>query len=161
MSALKVRVLFVCLGNICRSPSAEGIFRSRVVAAGLQDSIDVDSAGSIPFQVGKAPDRRAQQTARAHGIELDDLRARLVTPNDYRNFDYLVAMDESNLDDLIADCPEEYRGKLSLMMTHSAGGRAVPVPDPYYGDVTFEKVWSMLEDACGGLLQVIRYEHKL
>jgi protein-tyrosine phosphatase len=161
MSAPKVRVLFVCLGNICRSPSAEGILRSKVVAAGLQESIEVDSAGSIPFQVGKAPDRRAQQTARSHGIELEDLRARLVRASDYLDFDYLVAMDQSNLADLIADCPADQKHKLSLMMTHSAAGQALEVPDPYHGDVTFEKVWTMLEDACGGLLQRIRYKHGL
>ncbi len=155
MSALKVRVLFVCLGNICRSPSAEGIFRSQVVAAGMQHAIEADSAGSIPFQVGKAPDRRAQLTARANGIEIEDLRARLVTPNDYRNFDLILAMDDSNLADLLAECPEEYKQKISLMMSHSAAGRGVEVPDPYYGDVTFERVWAMLEDACGGLLQKI------
>ncbi|MFT4647359.1 MAG: protein-tyrosine phosphatase [Planctomycetota bacterium] len=161
MSANKVRILFVCLGNICRSPSAEGIFRAAVISAGLQESIEADSAGSIPFQVGKAPDARAQRVARAHGLEIEDLRARLVQPNDFQNFDFIVAMDESNLADLIADCPSDHQHKLSLMMSHSAAGKAQEVPDPFYGDVTFERVWGMLEDACGGLLQLIRYKHTL
>ncbi len=161
MSAHKVRVLFVCLGNICRSPSAEGIFRAAVTAAGLEDKIKVESAGSIAFQVGKAPDERAQQTARAHGIDIADLRARLVELDDFKTFDYIVAMDKNNLADLQADCPPAEQHRLSLMMSHSASGKPTEVPDPYYGDVTFERVWSMLTDACDGLLVLVRHEHHI
>lgn len=161
MSAHKVRVLFVCLGNICRSPSAEGIFRAAVTAAGLQDRIEIDSGGSLAFQVGKAPDERAQQTARDHGIEIEDQRARLVESSDFKTFDYIVAMDKNNMAELRANCPSGERHRLSLMMSHSTSGGPTEVPDPYYGDVTFEQVWAMLTDACGGLLEQVRSEHNL
>ncbi len=161
MSAPKVRVLFVCLGNICRSPSAEGIFRAAVTAAGLQDKIEIDSGGSIAFQVGKAPDERAQRTARDHGIEIGNQRARLVKSSDFKTFDHIVAMDNNNMADLRANCPGDERHRLSLMMSHSTSANPAEVPDPYYGDVPFEQVWAMLTDACGGLLQRVRNEHNL
>lgn len=161
MSALKVRVLFVCLGNICRSPSAEGLFRAAVEEAGLQEKFEVDSAGSIPFQVGKAPDHRAQKVARAHGFEIGKLRARLVEPADYEHFDSIVAMDNSNLADLQAECPSDQQHRLSLMMSHSTAGDPIEVPDPYYGDVTFEDMWTMLEDSTSGLLKRLRHKHNL
>ncbi len=157
----RVRVLFVCLGNICRSPSAEGLFRSLVRGAGLEGVIECDSCGSLSFQVGKPPDPRAQREAREHGVELGDLRARLLQAGDFECFDYLVAMDRQNLADLEETCPPDARHKLSLLLSHAEGQRATEVPDPFDGLVSFAAVWQWLEAGCGGLLERVRREHQL
>lgn len=157
----KIHVLFVCLGNICRSPSAEGLFRVRVAEAGLDGLIEADSAGLLAFQVGKAPDPRAQRVAREHAVELGQLRARLVCEEDFERFDYIVAMDHTNLADLSERCPARSLPRLSLLLSHAGTGAPAEVPDPYSGQVSFEHVWALLEVACMGLLQRIQRERGL
>ena len=152
---MSIRVLFVCMGNICRSPTAHALFREQVDRAGLATHIEIDSAGTHAYHVGNAPDARAIATARARGIKMADLRARQVHQDDYIQFDYIVAMDEENLSMLLASCPEAERPRLSLILDWTTGwGREVP--DPYYGgDEGFERVFDMLTDACHELIRQI------
>jgi protein-tyrosine phosphatase len=153
----KVRVLFVCMGNICRSPTAHGVFRHLVSLEGLGDLIEIDSAGTHAYHVGESPDPRAQQTARRRGIELGDLRARQARAADFEAFDYILAMDEENLGGLRAICPAGAEHKLRLFMDFAPDFGVRSVPDPYYGGATgFEQVFDMVESAATGLLQEIR-----
>jgi protein-tyrosine phosphatase len=153
-----VSVLFVCMGNICRSPSAEGVFVHRVAAEGLADRIRVDSAGTHAYHVGHPPDPRSQKAARARGYELDGLRARLVSREDFDRFDYILAMDRDNLNELKRMAPRDAKVKPQLFMDYSAHpGREVP--DPYTGGGQgFEDVLDMIEEACTGLLENIKKE---
>jgi protein-tyrosine phosphatase len=153
----KVRILFVCMGNICRSPSAEGVMRKLIDEAGLQEFIEIDSAGTSDYHIGAAPDSRSQEAALRRGYDLAALRARQVSDDDFRNFDFLVAMDKSNLTLLQRRCPPSLQGKLHLMMQYAERSGAVEVPDPYYeGAHGFEMVLDYLEDACSGLLRQLR-----
>ncbi len=156
----KIRVLFVCMGNICRSPTAHGIFRRLVEEAGLEGLVEIDSAGTHAYHVGKAPDPRAQQTARGRGLELSDLRARQIRPEDFERFDYILAMDEDNHYSLSLICPAEHQQKLRLLMEYAPHWGEREVPDPYYGGAQgFERVFDMVEAACRGLLDEIRDRH--
>lgn len=147
------KVLFVCLGNICRSPTAEGVFRREVEKRGLSDRIQVDSAGTGDYHIGKAPDRRAIAAAARRGVDLSSLRARQVSARDFEEFDWIVAMDKSNLANLQRLCPPQHREKLSLLMEHVPNAPTQEVPDPYYGDENdFEHVLDLLENAAGHLL---------
>ncbi|MCP4078607.1 MAG: low molecular weight phosphotyrosine protein phosphatase, partial [Gammaproteobacteria bacterium] len=112
----QVKVLFVCMGNICRSPTAQGVFRDLVEREGLSHLITTDSAGTIDYHIGKSPDRRARETALKRGLNLSDLRARQATASDFERFDYVVAMDHENYEHLLELCPEGHRGKLHLLM---------------------------------------------
>ncbi len=147
----------VCMGNICRSPTAEGVFRHRVRQAGLDDVIQIDSAGTHDYHVGNPPDRRALQAARERGYDLSGLRGRQVSRSDFERFDYVLAMDGENMVNLERICPPDQRHKLSLFLdfsTHHAGRH---VPDPYYGGQQgFDRVLDMVEDAADGLLAHIR-----
>jgi protein-tyrosine phosphatase len=155
-----IRVCFVCMGNICRSPTAEGVFRKLVENAGLEDHIEVDSAGTIDFHLGEAPDERSQTTARRRGIDISHLRARQVHLDDFGAFDYIVALDRDNLAYLKQSCPDGYQGRLSLLMAHAPEREEDEVPDPYYGGPAgFERVFDMVEEAGRGLLERIRSEH--
>ena len=157
MSKRVVRVLFVCTGNICRSPTAEGVFRRAVVSAGLEQKIFVDSAGTHDYHVGHPPDRRSQLAAAQRGYDLAGLRARQVTGKDFVEFDYIVAMDRDNLSELRRLAPPQHHGKLSLFMEYSSARRDEEVPDPYYGGAQgFELVLDMAEDAAAGLLKHIK-----
>jgi protein-tyrosine phosphatase len=159
MSKRVVRVLFVCTGNICRSPTAEGVFRHAVVSAGLEQKILVDSAGTHDYHVGHPPDRRTQLVAAQRGYDLGGLRARQVTAKDFVEFDYIVAMDRDNLSELRRLAPPQHQGKLSLFMEYASARRGEEVPDPYYGETQgFELVLDMAEDAAAGLLQHIKKE---
>ncbi len=152
-----VKVLFVCLGNICRSPTADGIFRRLVADAGLQEHILVDSAGTGDWHIGKAPDSRAVAAAKKRGYDLSQLRARQVSSTDFGEFDYVLAMDKSNLMDLQRLKPSTYRGHLGLFLGFGERGDYREVPDPYYGEGdAFELVLDLVEDAAQGLLQHIR-----
>ena len=143
------RLLFVCMGNICRSPSAEAVMRHLVAGAGLQDAIEVDSAGTGGWHAGARPDRRATAAARSRGIVLDGA-ARQVTARDFHDFDLLLAMDEDNLRDLLALAPSGTEHKVRKLA-------AVDVPDPYYGgELGFETVLDIVTDACAGLLDELR-----
>ncbi|MFC0708388.1 low molecular weight protein-tyrosine-phosphatase [Azorhizophilus paspali] len=151
-----MRILFVCLGNICRSPTAEGVFRQRAQAAGLGERIRIDSAGTGDWHVGKAPDIRARQAARRRGYDLDALRARQICREDFSRFDLILAMDHGNLRDLQAIRPAGAAGELDLYLRRYALGED-EVPDPYYGgEEGFERVLDLLERAGDELLAEIR-----
>ncbi len=153
----KVNVLFVCMGNICRSPLAHGLFEDLVEKEGLSDVIVVDSAGTHAYHVGEQPDPRSQQTALRHGIDLSGQRARRVAGTDFDRFDYILAMDQDNFSILDDKCPEEHRHKLSLFMEFAPERPEREVPDPYYGGPDgFDRVYDMVETASIGLLQEIR-----
>jgi len=151
-----MRILFVCLGNICRSPTAEGVFRQRVRAAGLEERVRIDSAGTGDWHVGKAPDARTCQAARRRGYDLDALRARQVCREDFSRFDLILAMDRSNLKDLQAMRPGDALAELDLYLRRYALEES-EVPDPYYGgEEGFERVLDLLERAGDELLAEIR-----
>ena len=154
-----MRVLFVCLGNICRSPTAEGVMRSLVEEAGLQGTIEIDSAGTGAWHVGSPPDQRAVAAARARGITLDG-SARQVTVDDVEDFDLVIAMDHDNLRELRRLAPgEQERSKIRLLREFdpaSAGTEEPEVPDPYYGAPGgFDEVLDLVDAACNGLLAQI------
>jgi len=155
-----VRVLFVCMGNICRSPTAEGVFRAMVERAGLLERIDIDSAGTHAYHVGEPPDRRAQAAARQRGIELGGLRGRQTTRADIEQFDYVLAMDEENYDNLVAICPPGREERIRLFLDFAPDRPERSVPDPYFGgDAGFERVLDMIEEASQGLLAHLRRHH--
>jgi protein-tyrosine phosphatase len=154
------RILFVCLGNICRSPTAEGVMRALVAQAGLEDSIEIDSAGTGAWHVGSPPDERATEAANTRGVTLAG-SARQVKPTDFKDFDVLVAMDSANLRDLRALAQgDEERAKVRLLREFdpaSAGSGDLDVPDPYYGAGDgFAKVFDLVHAACEGLLAQIQ-----
>jgi len=152
-----IKVLFVCLGNICRSPSAEGVFRKLVEEQGLVDKIEIDSAGTHAYHVGSPPDERAQEAARRRGIDMSGLRGRRVDEGDFYVFDYVLAMDESNEYHLREIAPSEEAHKVSLFLNFAPEQSENEVPDPYYGGHSgFEHVLDLIEDASQGLLADIR-----
>lgn len=149
-------VLFVCLGNICRSPTAHGVFESMVRARGLEKTIEVDSCGTGDWHIGHPPDRRATAEAAARGYDLGHLRARQVSVADFDRFDYILAMDRQNLADLEAMRPAHFSGHLGLFLPFARRGQYDEVPDPYYGgDEGFSQVLDMVEAASAGLLEEI------
>ncbi|MGS2743183.1 low molecular weight protein-tyrosine-phosphatase [Halomonas sp. LS-001] len=151
-----MNVLFVCLGNICRSPSAEGVFRQVLKAQGMQDKVTVDSCGIGDWHVGKSPDARAQQAARRRGIDISHLRARQLCREDFARFDYILAMDHDNLDAIQAMQPADYAGESCLFLAF-AGQPDSAVPDPYYGgEEGFEDVLNLIETASQGLVTHLR-----
>ncbi len=158
----KISVLFVCMGNICRSPTAEGVFRKVVSDAELDEDILVDSAGTHAYHVNEPPDRRAQAAAERRGFPLDDIRARRVSSEDFERFDYILAMDEDNLRILKEDAPERQRCKIRLFLEFAGARREMEVPDPYYGGADgFEQVLDLVEEASQGLLETLRRESGL
>lgn len=151
-----MRVLFVCLGNICRSPTAEGMFRRHLDEAGLAGRVEVDSCGIGPWHAGKAPDARAQAAAAARGLDLSGLRARQLDDDDFGCFDYLLAMDHDNLAALEARRPAGSDAHVGLFLSF-AGLPDRAVPDPYYGgDDGFEEVLDLVEVASRGLVEHVR-----
>jgi protein-tyrosine phosphatase len=152
-----VAVCFVCLGNICRSPTAEAVMQAQIVEAGLQHCIEVDSAGTGDWHVGEAPDERAQAAALRRGYDLSQLRARQVAREDFERFDLLLAMDEANLRQLRQLCPEEHGSKLRLLMEFATPPARREVADPYFGGGKgFEQVLDQCEEACRGLVTHFR-----
>lgn len=150
-----ISILFVCMGNICRSPTAEGVFRKFVEDADLADEIRVDSAGTHAYHVGQSPDRRAQAAAERRGYSLAKIRARRVAELDYSEFEYIVAMDEHNLAILKDMQPPESNTSIKLFLDFLDGWET-EVPDPYYGGAAgFERVLDLVEDASRALLQHI------
>lgn len=155
-----VKVLFVCLGNICRSPMAEGVFRHAVRQAGLESVIEIDSAGTHAYHVGEPPDARAQATAKHYGIDISGLRGRQATAGDFHKFDYVLAMDRENYDNLRRICPAGLHDKLKLFLDFAPHRPEREVPDPYFGgDSGFHRVLDMVEEAAAGLLADIRAHH--
>lgn len=150
-------VLFVCLGNICRSPTAHGVFESMVRERGMSEHIKVDSCGTGDWHIGHSPDKRATAEAADRGYRLEHLRARQVRPSDFNEFDYIIAMDAQNLADLSAMCPADFRGTLALFLPFAPGNPVEDVPDPYYGGPEgFTQVLDMIEAASEGLLEEIK-----
>lgn len=155
-----VKVLFVCMGNICRSPTAEGVFGKLVNEAGLNDIIEIDSAGTHAYHVGEPPDARAQRHAMNRGIDLSLLRARRARAEDFEYFDYVLAMDEDNFQHLLQICPEQHEDKLQLFLDYAPHLTYKEVPDPYYGGAKgFDNVLDLVEHAAAGLLEHIRTRH--
>lgn len=148
------RVLFVCLGNICRSPLAEAAFRAEAQRLGLD--VEADSAGTGGWHAGEPPDRRAIAAARRHGADISQLRARKVTPGDFERFDHIVALDEENYADLAALRPERSRAALSLLLDHARGRAGQAVADPYYGgDSHFDVTWRDVTQGARGLAETL------
>lgn len=157
-----VKVLFVCLGNICRSPTAEGVFRKHVLEAGLEDRIHVDSAGTHAYHVGEPPDQRAQETAARRGIDLSTLRGRRATQADLDEFDYVLAMDTENFHNLHAIAEEHHKPRIQLFLEFAPELEDSEVPDPYYGGPSgFDRVIDMIDEAAAGLLQEIRSRYSI
>ncbi|HEY9101155.1 low molecular weight protein-tyrosine-phosphatase [Chitinimonas sp.] len=148
-------VLMVCTGNICRSPTAEGVLRARAEKAGL--NLEIDSCGTQDYHVGEAPDRRSQQHALKRGYDLSRQRARKFAAIDFNRFDLILAMDRSHLAALRAECPLPQRHKLQLFLDFGSLDKGGEVPDPYYGgDAGFERVLDLIEDAADGLISQLR-----
>ena len=153
----KTAILFVCMGNICRSPTAEGVFRKRARAAGLGDTVTVDSAGTHGYHNGNPPDPRSTEYAAKRGIDLSTQRSRKVTAADFIDFDHLYAMDRDNLALLTAACPSEHRHKLGLFMQFAKHAGSTEVPDPYHGGADgFDRVLDYIEDASDGLIAALQ-----
>lgn len=154
-----MKVLFVCLGNICRSPSADGILRKKLAEQGLAEKVTVDSSGTGDWHIGKAPDPRSQDAAAERGYDLSMLRARQVTANDFNEFDYVLAMDESNIANMQAFKPAgAVRTEPELFLQRfGSHPEYTEVPDPYYGaEQGFETVLDLIEAACDNLIQDIK-----
>jgi protein-tyrosine phosphatase len=150
----------VCMGNICRSPLAHGLFDELLEREGLRDCIEVDSAGTHAYHVDELPDPRSQQTAMRNGIDLSAQRARRVEQADFDEFDYILAMDRDNLSNLLNRAPETQHQKIRLFLDFAEGRSEKEVPDPYYGGADgFERVYEMVKAASVGLLETIRKEH--
>lgn len=157
-----VRVLFVCMGNICRSPSAEGVFLSLVEREGLVERIQIDSAGTHAYHVGEPPDPRAQSAALQRGIDISGQRARKVCREDFERFDYVLPMDLSNYEILESIRPAESRAELRRFLDFAPDLPEADVPDPYYGGPRgFARVLDLIEVAAEGLLREIRQRHGL
>ena len=156
LAAAPVRVLMVCMGNICRSPTAHGVLTQRVADAGLGDRIVVDSAGTHDYHVGRPPDERAQQHAARRGYDLSAQRARQLKAQDFDDFDLVLVMDDANQHAARALCPPGQRHKLRRLTDFCTRHRASEVPDPYYGGAAgFEAVLDLVEDACDGVLAAL------
>lgn len=155
----RIGVLFVCMGNICRSPTAEGVFRKLVSDAGLDDKIHVDSAGTHAYHNGDGPDHRAKAAAERRGFSLDGISARRVADTDFESFSYIVAMDEDNKSALLEMADEQYHSKVRLLLEFSQSKSESEVPDPYYGgSAGFERVLDLVEGASMELLETLRKE---
>ncbi len=149
-----IRVLFVCTGNICRSPTAEGIFRKKVEEAGFSDVIESASAATNDYHVGEGVDMRAQLACRRRGVDLKDHRAKVITSEDFETADLILAMDWENLTELQHRAPVQYRHKIQLLMRYANDFDAAVVPDPYYGvNEGFNLVCDYCTDACEGLIE--------
>jgi len=157
-----IRICFVCLGNICRSPTAEGVMRHLVKQAGLDSQFELDSAGTGGYHVGEPPDQRARAAGKRRGVVISG-SARQVSAKDFEHFDYLLAMDPQNLRDLQRIAPHEAHAQLRLLRAFDPASEAeAPVPDPYYGGQEgFDEVFDICEAACNGLLRELRASGKL
>ena len=152
-----IRVLLVCLGNICRSPTAEVVFRSKVEKSDLGGGVEIVSCGTAGYHIGESPDSRSQTAAKERGYDMSALRGRQVKNDDFEYFDFILAMDESNLSELRQRCPKQYIEKLGLFLSYANNCQETEVPDPYYGGQQgFSHVLDLVEDASLGLVDVIK-----
>lgn len=153
----KIKVLFVCMGNICRSPTAEGVFTKLVKDQNLDAHFAIDSAGTHAYHVGNEPDLRSQAAALERGVDLSNLRGRKVINGDFEDFDFLLAMDDDNYSILINACPDEHKTKIKYFLDYAPHFNERQVPDPYYGgQYGFERVLDMIEEASAGFLTALR-----
>ena len=151
------RILFVCLGNICRSPTAEGVLRDLVRKADPALQVDIDSAGTAGYHIGAAPDLRSQSAALRRGIDISDLRARQIARRDFTAFDYILAMERDNLRDLEAKRPRNSTAKLRLFLEYAPQTGRLEIPDPYYGGgADFELVLDLCDAAARGLIAALQ-----
>ena len=156
-----MKILFVCLGNICRSPTAETVFRQIAAREAPDLVIEIDSAGTAGYPVGCPPDQRTRAAARRRGYDMSALRARVVEPQDFGRFDLILAMDRENLETLNRRAPVEARSRIRLFLEFAPESDATEVPDPYYGDANgFEEVLDLVELASRGLLQHLRHARR-
>ncbi len=154
-----MKILFVCTGNICRSPTAQGLFLSLIHKQHLNEIIEVDSAGTHSWNIGSPPDPFSQKTAKGHGIDIGALRARRVVEEDYDYYDYIVAMDASNMNNMLAVCDKRNRHKLKLLLEYGDNTVITEVPDPYGERIDgFETVYGLIEQGCIGLLHTLKNE---
>jgi protein-tyrosine phosphatase len=154
-AAMTRRILFFCMGNICRSPTAEGVMRAKLAAAGLD--VEVDSAGTHGYHIGAPPDERSQEHAALRGYDLSRLRARKLVAEDFSRFDLVLGMDDENLAHAERLCPPGQRHRLKLLMAYAPHAGKRHVPDPYYGgEAGFDEVLDLVEAACDGLIQTLR-----
>jgi protein-tyrosine phosphatase len=155
--AMSTRVLFVCMGNICRSPMAEGVFKQMVRQAGLDDVVKAESAGTHAFHNGESPDKRSVAAAAKRGYDISEQRARRVKDKDFEDYDMILAMDWENLALLQQTAPKIHHHKIQLLMRYATEHETATIPDPYYGGAQgFEQALDYVEDACTGLLDVAR-----
>ena len=153
----QLKVLFVCMGNICRSPTAEGVFNKIIADQYLLDKFSIDSAGTHAYHTGESPDLRAQRAAKEREVDLSKIRARKVIMGDFEDFDYLLAMDEDNHTSMMQACPEEYQHKIKLFLEYAPHLATTEVPDPYYGGAYgFEKVLDLVEEASAGFIKELQ-----
>jgi protein-tyrosine phosphatase len=154
---MKTRVLMVCLGNICRSPTAEAMLRKHVHEAGLDARVEVDSAGTADYHVGSPPDRRAIAHGEKRGLAMKKLRGRQVQRSDFERFDFILAMDDDNLENLLRLRPEGSRAEVGLLMDYARDAGSREVPDPYYGGTEeFERVLDLVDAASAGLVKALK-----
>ena len=153
---MTMRILMVCMGNICRSPTAEGVLRARLARAGLGKEIEVDSAGTLGYHAGEPPDPRAQKAAAKRGYDISKLRARRVKDVDFLRYDMILAMDKDNLSALKRVCPETLQSRLGLFLQYASRHKDEEVPDPYYGSPeAFDYVLDLAEDAAEGPVEAL------
>ncbi|MGR9114545.1 MAG: low molecular weight protein-tyrosine-phosphatase [Gammaproteobacteria bacterium] len=158
----KIRILFVCMGNICRSPTAEGVFAKLLSDQNMSHHFEIDSAGTHAHHVGEMPDQRAQKAAKERGIELQHIRARKVIFGDFDDFDYLLAMDGENYEILMSVCPDENKHKIKYFLEYAPHLGTREVPDPYFGgQYGFEKVLDLVQEASIGFLNTLKEQGEL
>ncbi len=153
----KIKVLFVCMGNICRSPTAEGVFSVLLKKQGYSILFSIDSAGTHAYHTGDEPDARAQKAAQSRGVDLSRLKARKIILEDFEDFDYILVMDNDNYEIVLESCPDEYKDKIKFFLEYAPHLETREVPDPYYGGkYGFERVLDMVEDASLGFLNTLK-----
>ncbi|HIJ63950.1 MAG TPA: low molecular weight phosphotyrosine protein phosphatase [Rhodospirillaceae bacterium] len=151
-----IKILFVCTGNICRSPTAHGILRDRLIKTGLATRAVADSAATHAYHVGEPPDKRSIATAKKHGIDISDLRARQVAPADFAEANVIAAMEDKHHRHLLGLCPPGLEGRIRPLMSFVPGSARLNVPDPYSGDDSFDQVFAMITAGVDGLLDHLR-----
>ena len=160
-SRKQVNVIFVCMGNICRSPTAQGVFQALVDKHDLNEFIRVESAGTHSYHTGNPPDLRSQAVALKNNVDLSRLKARRFISDDFVDFEYIIGMDEDNIADMRSIEPDAHEANVALMLDFSKKYQQKEVPDPYFGSEGFELVFDMIEDASAGLLDHIRSRHNI